>query len=87
MQISPQKSAPTEVDLQRKARELESVFLAEMLRAAKLGESRQGFGGGAGEDAFAGLLVAEQARILAEGGGVGLAESIFRAMAAGRDNA
>ena len=35
------------------------------------------FGGGAGEEAFASLLTDEYARLLAERGGIGLAEQVF----------
>ncbi|MDF2235601.1 rod-binding protein [Albimonas sp. CAU 1670] len=60
--------------------EFESMFLAEMLTAAGLGRPPEGFGGGVGEQAFAGLLVREQARLWAERGGIGLAESIYRSL-------
>ena len=59
---------------------LEATFLAEMLKAARLGEPRDAFGGGAGEAQFAGLLVDEYARALAEGTATGLAESIYRSL-------
>lgn len=55
---------------------LEASFLAQMLELGGLGESRDSFGGGAGEDAFSSLLVQEQATLLAESGGIGLAEHI-----------
>ncbi len=62
------------------ARELEASFLAEMLKAAGLGRTRQSFGGGAGEDAFSSFLVTEQARALVQAGGIGLAERIRAAL-------
>lgn len=68
--------------LRETAEEFEIVFLTEMLAHAGLGESRENFGGGAGEDAFGGMLVAEQARIMVEKGGVGIAEHIFQALLA-----
>ena len=37
----------------------------------------ESFGGGAGEEAFASLLTDEYARLLAERGGIGLAEQVF----------
>ncbi|MEM7722222.1 MAG: rod-binding protein [Pseudomonadota bacterium] len=64
------------------AEELEANFLAEMLKHAGFGESRESFGGGAGEDQFASLLRTEHARALASKGGIGLAESIFRSLLA-----
>ncbi|QDL94769.1 flagellar biosynthesis protein FlgJ (plasmid) [Paroceanicella profunda] len=68
--------------LRQAAQELEASFLAEMLKAAGFGKAREGFGGGAGEDAFASLLVREQAGMLAARGGVGLAEHIYHALVA-----
>jgi Rod binding domain-containing protein len=38
------------------------------------------FGGGAGEEAFSSLLTEEYARLLAERGGIGLAEQVFEAL-------
>lgn len=62
------------------ARDLEASFLSEMLKSSGLGDSRQAFGGGAGEDQFTGFLVAEYADMLAANGGIGLAESIYRSL-------
>jgi len=64
------------------ARDLEASFLAEMLKHAGFGDSRDSFGGGAGEEQFASLLRQEHARALADRGGIGLAESLFRALVA-----
>ena len=64
------------------ARDLEASFLAEMLKQAGFGDSRDSFGGGPGEEQFASLLRAEHARALADRGGIGLAESLFRALVA-----
>ncbi|WP_424438664.1 rod-binding protein [Planktotalea sp.] len=52
---------------------LESVFLAEMLKAAGVGETPDAFGGGAGEDQFASFLREAQAREMVRAGGLGLA--------------
>jgi Rod binding domain-containing protein len=79
-------TATAEPALHRAAVELEAAFLAEMLKHAGLGEAGDSFGGGAGEEAFASFAVAEQARILAENGGIGLAEHLFRALAREADN-
>lgn len=64
------------------AQDLEASFLAEMLKHAGFGDSRESFGGGAGEDQFASLLRAEHARALADQGGIGLAESLFQSLLA-----
>ncbi|MEM0922357.1 MAG: rod-binding protein [Pseudomonadota bacterium] len=69
-----------EAALREVAVEFETVFLAEMLKHTGLGEARESFGGGAGEEAFSGLLATEQARIMAERGGIGLAERIYQAL-------
>ena len=66
--------------LRAAAMELEAAFLSEMLKAAKLGEVPEGFGGGAGETQFASLLRDEQARAMAAAGGIGLAETLFNAL-------
>lgn len=63
-----------------KAQELEASFLAEMLAHTGLGETEGAFGGGAGEQQFASFLRQEQARLMVEKGGLGLAELIFRSM-------
>ena len=66
--------------LRAAAEKLEATFLAEMLKSAGLGESRTGFGGGAGEDQFSSFLVQEQAEEMVRSGGIGLAESIYQAL-------
>ena len=66
--------------LREAARKLEASFLAEMLQSAGLGESRTGFGGGAGEDQFSSFLVQAQAEEMVRAGGIGLAETIFEAL-------
>ena len=66
--------------LRQAAMKLEATFLSEMLRAAGLGETAESFGGGIGEDQFASFLSDAQAETIAAGGGIGLAESIFRSL-------
>ena len=66
--------------LQAAAAQLEATFLAEMLRAAGLGKTPESFGGGAGEDQFATMLVQAQADALVRAGGVGLAQTLVTAM-------
>ncbi|WP_342342387.1 rod-binding protein [Roseivivax marinus] len=62
------------------AEALETHFLSEMLRAAKFGEPRASFGGGAGEEQFASMLRDAHARTLTEHGGIGLTEHILRSL-------
>jgi len=66
--------------LQKIAQELETAFLTEMLKAGGFGASRDTFGGGAGEDAFSSLLLREQAGMMVESGGIGLAEAIVQSI-------
>ena len=73
--------------LHAKAQELETAFLAEMLAHTGLGESGDEFGGGAGETQFASFLRQEQARLMVEKGGIGLAEMIFQSMVEAENDA
>nr|WP_309665664.1 rod-binding protein [Tabrizicola sp.] len=68
-----------------KAQELEASFLAEMLGHAGLGEARETFGGGHGEDQFTSFLKEEQAKLMVQRGGIGLAELIFKSMTRAED--
>ena len=63
--------------LMRKAKELETAFLSEMLSFTGLGDAPEGFGGGEGEEQFSSFLRSEQARLMVDRGGIGLAEQIF----------
>ncbi len=63
------------------AQKFESVFLTEMLTHAGFGKTREAFGGGVGEDQFSSLLVAEQANAMTKAGGIGLAETLYKAIA------
>ena len=71
--------------LREAAKDLESAFLSEMLKHANFGAARESFGGGAGEDHFADVLVKEHARAMVEAGGIGLAESIFNSLVENTD--
>lgn len=79
---------PTENKVEAEARlydvstELEATFLFEMLKSTGLGKGRSEFGGGAGEDHFASLLLRQQAEAMTENGGIGIAEKIFDALVA-----
>jgi len=66
--------------LRQAAENLEATFLSEMLKAAGLGESRESFGGGAGEDQFSSFLVQQHAKAMVSSGGIGLAESIYNSL-------
>ena len=77
----PSAHADRQAMMMQTARDLEATFLAEMLGHAGLGTASESFGGGAGEAQFASFLKQEQARLVVERGGIGLAEAIFNAMA------
>lgn len=77
---TPTGHRPEDDALRAKATELEAAFLAEMLQFTGLGESSEEFGGGIGEEQFSSFLRQEQAQLMAERGGIGLAESIFNAL-------
>lgn len=81
----PQRAEGHADVLMEKAHALEAAFLAEMLGHAGLGETDGAFTGGAGEAQFASFLREEQARALVARGGIGLAESLFRALSGGTD--
>ncbi|MEY5038564.1 MAG: hypothetical protein RL472_1670 [Pseudomonadota bacterium] len=81
---TPQANAPHAASpddrLMQKAKELETAFLAEMLSFTGLGAASETMGGGAGEEQFASFLRTEQARLMVDQGGVGLAEMIFESL-------
>ncbi len=75
--VSPALARP---DLRQQAMKLEAAFLSEMLSHAGLGQTSGSFAGGAGEAQFASFLRNEQAGAIVRQGGIGLAESIHRAL-------
>lgn len=66
--------------LRKQAQALEAAFLAEMLAHSGLDAPSDGFGGGIGEDQFGSFLREEQAKLMVARGGIGLGESLFRAL-------
>ena len=66
--------------LHKRAEELEASFLSEMLSYTGLNKTSD-FSGGEGEDQFASFLREEQAKAMVKHGGIGLAETIFNALA------
>lgn len=79
---APAASAPpTKTDtLRKQAQALEAAFLAEMLAHTGLDAASEGFGGGIGEDQFGSFLREEQAKLMVARSGIGLGESLFRAL-------
>lgn len=74
--------AQKDLALRKAAQDFEASFLAEMLKPMGAGAGRTTFGGGAGEAQFGSFLVQEQAKAMAQSGGIGLAQSIFAALKA-----
>jgi flagellar protein FlgJ len=77
--VTPPKSIHQQ-QLMKKAEELEATFLSEMLAHSGLSEMQGAFGGGQGEVQFTSFLRQEQARLIVQSGGMGLAELIFKSM-------
>ncbi|MFN3606687.1 MAG: hypothetical protein ACK4SS_05740, partial [Cypionkella sp.] len=77
---APPPQGGRDAALMEKAKALEASFLSEMLGHAGLGDARQSFGGGIGEEQFSSFLRAEQAKARVDKGGIGLAEHLFNAM-------
>ncbi|ARO15397.1 flagellar protein FlgJ [Ketogulonicigenium robustum] len=73
-------SPPNHPALRRAAEALEASFLAEMLKATGLGKAQAAMGG-QGSDEFSTFLLEAQAREIVKSGGIGLAESLYNAMA------
>ena len=67
----------TEEEARAVAEEFEGFFLSQMVEAmfANVGEENP-FGGGAGKKAFRGLLHEEYAKVMAQSGGLGLADRL-----------
>ncbi len=89
MYVSPAQPAlaqthpiPTGKDyaMRKQAQALEAAFLAEMLAHTGLDAASESFGGGIGEDQFGSFLREEQAKLMVARGGIGLGESLFRAL-------
>jgi Rod binding domain-containing protein len=81
--LEPKAGARSDEAAARQAAEaFEAAFLAEMLKHSGANRTPEALGGGAGEDAFGSLLTAEQAKLMAARGGIGLAEHIFNAIRA-----
>ncbi len=80
MNLPPIEATPPTAPLRAAAQSLEAAFLSEMLKSAGFAAPPAGFGGGAGEDQFRSYLCDAQAKAMVAAGGIGLSESIFRAM-------
>jgi len=73
------RAASTPEAARRAAVEFESVFLSQMLAPMFNGIAADGpFGGGHGETVYRSLLVDEYGKLIAQTGGIGLADSVMR---------
>lgn len=80
---APSRAAePAKDPLRAAAESFEAVFLAEMFSHVGLGKPRKENSGGAGEEAFASFLSREWANKVAADGGIGLADEIYKSLAA-----
>lgn len=82
IQTGPMPPDPRQTALRQAAEDLEANFLSEMLKAARLGETPDTFGGGTGEDQFASFYRLAVAEKMVQSGGIGLAEQVFQALKA-----
>ncbi len=64
--------------IEEAAKDFEAVFLSEMLKPmfAEINEPDPLFGGGQGEKVFNGFMVQEYGKMMAERGGIGIAEHV-----------
>lgn len=74
------RPAPPRDPLREAAQEMETQFLAQMLRDSGLGKTGDTSEGGIGEEQFSSLLVEHQARAMVQAGGIGLAEAIYQSL-------
>lgn len=80
-----QTALPREADIRRQSQALEAAFLSQMLAHAGFDRAVEGLGGGAGAAQFASFLREAQADAMVRAGGLGLSESLFRALSAAAD--
>ena len=70
----------TDIRLRKAAKDLETSFLAEMLKSAKILKMPDGFSGSAGEAHFQSYLVQGLAEALSAQSRFGLAEAVYSAL-------
>lgn len=76
---------PRDSALCHQAQALEAAFLSQMLAHAGFDRALEAQGGGAGGAQFASFLREAQAKAMVQAGGLGLSESLFRALSAAAD--
>lgn len=76
---APNPSTPFEHRAHDRAIEFEGVFLSMMVKEMFKGVQEQSeFSGGFGEEMFQGLMAEQYAKSIAESGGIGLSDQIYR---------
>ncbi len=72
------KKAVNTTQIEAAAKQFESVFIAEMLKPMfqEVNTPDPMFGGGKGEEIFNGMMVDQYGRMLADRGGIGIAEKV-----------
>lgn len=69
--------------LRQRAVDFEAVYLAQMLQPMFAGtEATPPFGGGTGEDIWRSMQTQEYGKAIAQRGGVGIADAVFRELVA-----
>ena len=76
--LEKEKQIPNIEKIEESAQEFEAVFLAEMMKPmfAEVNEPDPLFGGGHGEKVFNGFMVQEYGKLMADQGGIGIAEHV-----------
>ncbi|HOO82284.1 MAG TPA: rod-binding protein [Alphaproteobacteria bacterium] len=85
-QTNPGKAAKTLKDaakshemqkIEAAAQDFEAVFIAEMMKPMFAGiETQAPFGGGKGEEIFRGMMIQEYGKMIAQTGGIGIADHV-----------
>lgn len=69
----------SEAQARETAEKFEAVFIAQMLSQMKMGIDPDGpMGGGQGEEGFRSVLNEEMGKVIADAGGFGIADAIYR---------
>jgi flagellar protein FlgJ len=74
---------PEQVEkIRRSAQEFEAMAIGQLLQPMfkTVGASKGLFGGGKAEEAWKPMMVDEMAKVLAKGGGIGIASAVFNEM-------
>jgi len=76
---SPAEAAVNLKSAKRAAQEFEALFISEMLAPVFESMDTEGlFGGGQGEKIYRSLMVQEYGKAVAQAGGVGIADTVYR---------